>query len=34
MQNARYLGELSAAYETNETKLRSDLANLDLTDCR
>ncbi len=35
MRNSRFLGELSlAAYETNETKLRSELANLDLTDCR
>jgi triacylglycerol lipase len=35
MRNSRFLGELSrAAYETNETKLRSELANLDLSDCR
>ncbi len=35
MPNSRFLGELSlAAYETNETKLRSELANLDLADCR
>ncbi|MGI8978153.1 MAG: lipase family protein [Pirellulaceae bacterium] len=35
MRNSRFLGELSnAAYETSETKLRSELANLDLTDCR
>jgi triacylglycerol lipase len=35
MRNSRFLGELSrAAYETNETKLRSDLANLDLAECR
>ncbi len=35
MPNSRFLGELSlAAYQTNETKLRSELANLDLTDCR
>jgi triacylglycerol lipase len=35
MRNARFLGELSrAAYETNETRLRSELAILDLNDCR
>lgn len=35
MRNSRFLAELSkAAYETSETKLRSDLANLDLKDCR
>jgi len=35
MRNSRFLGELSrAAYETNETKLRSELANLDLIDAR
>ena len=35
MWNARFLGELShSAYATSETKLRSELANLDLIDCR
>lgn len=35
MRNSRFLVELSrAAYETNETKLRSDLADLDLKDCK
>ena len=34
MRNSRFLGELArAAYETNESMLRSDLANLDLKDC-
>ncbi len=35
MRNSRFLGELSlAAYETSETKLRSELANLDLNGCQ
>jgi triacylglycerol lipase len=34
MRNSRFLGELShAAYDCDESKLRSELANLDLKDC-
>jgi triacylglycerol lipase len=35
MRNSRFLAELSlAAYEQNETRLKHELANLDLADCR
>src|SRR6476469_484783 len=35
MRNSRFLGELSlAAYETDEARLKAELANLDVTGCQ